>query len=583
MTPIDIHPQHAETAPSEVRADEPTLARLLGAIGLGVTLLGVVGIIGNQYSPRIISPGWSYFAAAIGLALMLYHAIRDGDIEFRRAYGAIGLILLILAAVAAVVPGPVFGEQAKTSGYHLLPWTPTFALLSLAFLAAPLRRETVPHIRNLTLILMLGVGGLLCVGSIIAGIATPDWLVGPGILLALVGLAWLGGFLSNTDNSEGIGHFVAVALGVLGAAALVYALGRAIWPTVLHEGPAALKNAFQTIDTWKLIGRLVLILLSLGLAVWGLRARGAGVIARSGLVATGLAFAGVFIYGSFAAPIHDAPKTWFVPYGLLLGLIGVIYLSASLACASDSVFIALVRREIAAFFFSPIAYILLGGMALVSSYGYIRYLAMLDFSPEGIREPILQYNLTLEIIAAIAVLFVVPALTMRAFSEEKRNATLEMLLTAPVSETSVVLSKFIACWLMYMVSFIPAGLYLIALRVEGGPFDYRPLLSYYLAVAACGVAFVGMGLFFSSITSNQIIAASLTFVGMLFYLLTFFFRDTKEIGRGLQLLITRFDFLKLWGDALSGTLPVTNAISYASLGVFWLFLTVKVLEARKWS
>ena len=90
--------------------------------------------------------------------------------------------------------------------------------------------------------------------------------------------------------------------------------------------------------------------------------------------------------------------------------------------------------------------------------------------------------------------FLVPALTMRLLSEEKRTGTLEVLLTAPVNEAAVVLSKFLACWLFFMLCWVPTGLYLIALRVEGGqPFDYRPLLSFYLAVGASGAAFIAIG------------------------------------------------------------------------------------------
>src|SRR5207249_5308535 len=87
----------------------------------------------------------------------------------------------------------------------------------------------------------------------------------------------------------------------------------------------------------------------------------------------------------------------------------------------------------------------------------------------------------------VALLLQVPALTMRLLSEEKRTGSLEVLLTAPVNEGSIVLSKFLATWLFFILTWLPSGLFLIALRYEvNQPFDYRPLLSFYIALAAQG-------------------------------------------------------------------------------------------------
>ncbi len=199
-------------------------------------------------------------------------------------------------------------------------------------------------------------------------------------------------------------------------------------------------------------------------------------------------------------------------------------------------------------------------------------------------EPIVQNYWGATVGAAFGVVFLVPALTMRAFSEEKRTGTLEVLMTAPVSEVPVVLGKFIAGLVFFMLSWLPLGLYLVALRVEGGqPFDYRPLLSYYLALAACGAGFIGMGLFFSSLTRSQVVAAMLTFAGMFAMLMTVAVSQLEMFGPGLRAALGRLDFFTLWSRALAGQLPVTDVLIHLSLAVFWLFLTVKVLEARKWS
>jgi ABC-2 type transport system permease protein len=182
------------------------------------------------------------------------------------------------------------------------------------------------------------------------------------------------------------------------------------------------------------------------------------------------------------------------------------------------------------------------------------------------------------------VIFVVPVLTMRLFSEEKRSGTLEVLLTVPLEESSIVLSKFFASIVLYMVVWVPWLLYLVGLRVIGGePFDYRPAISFFFALACCGAGFLAMGLFFSSLTRNQIAAAILTFMGMMlllgFYILSFFIPP----GNPWYTILNYVNFLVLWRDSLTGKLEVRALVFWVSTAVFWLFLTIKVLEARKWS
>ncbi len=191
----------------------------------------------------------------------------------------------------------------------------------------------------------------------------------------------------------------------------------------------------------------------------------------------------------------------------------------------------------------------------------------------------------LSFIPLIAQLFVVPVLTMRLLSEEKRSGTLEMLLTAPVNESTVLLSKFLAAWLFYLLTWVPTWLFLIALRAMGADeFDYRPVLSFFLALMGSGAGFVAMGLFFSSITRNQIIAAVFTFVGMTLFLLTAIL--TRQPGLQGTLWGDVFyyaSFYDLWETSLEGVLAPRYLVFHVSVALFFLFLTDKVLEARKWS
>jgi len=130
---------------------------------------------------------------------------------------------------------------------------------------------------------------------------------------------------------------------------------------------------------------------------------------------------------------------------------------------------------------------------------------------------------------------------------------------------------------------VPFFLLLIPLAA-GAPFDYRPLMSFALSLVVAGAGMVAMGLFFSSLTRNQLVSAVLTFAGMLVltsvYLIQEFFRE----GGGAWLAVLKhISYLESWQDTLQGKVtPNIGLVFYASMAVFFLFLTVKVLESRKW-
>ncbi len=581
-----------EESPSNVRADEMGFTQIVGLTGMGLAALGAIVVIANQFSPRVLTAGTGYLLAAVGLVAMFYHSLRDGSLEIRRAYMYFAAVLILLSIVAAVIPGPLFGEvKDKQPGYHFLPWSPLFGFLGLIFLVTPLRHETDSKYLQYGLTLLLAVGATMGIGAIGFGILKPDTLVGPGVLLGILGLGYIAAFLSLVDTSDGPGHLVASLLGLIGGGALLYAFGRAVFPTVLFDGPQSLKNTYQAYDTWKVLARVGTIAACLGLAAWGGLSKNLPTWLRGGLGLIGLGFAGVFAFGAAATVAIEAPKPFLVPSGLLLGGLGVVYLAIALGIVSDSPLVAMTRRELSSYFYSPIAYIVLLGMAVIQFIGYWLFLSLVvRTGPAGARafpEPILQAFVPGTFIGPIAVIFLVPALTMRLFSEERRSGTMEVLITAPVSEWMIVLSKFLGSWFFYMLTWVPMGLYLLGLRFEGGvPFDYRPLLGLYIAIGVCGMGFIAMGLFFSSLTKNQIIAAVLTFMAMLMMLALYWHTYFARVGEGfireLMNALSIGSYWSTWESAAGGQLPVRDLVLHGSLAVFWLFLTVKSLETRKW-
>jgi hypothetical protein len=146
-----------------------------------------------------------------------------------------------------------------------------------------------------------------------------------------------------------------------------------------------------------------------------------------------------------------------------------------------------------------------------------------------------------------------------------------------------VLSKFFGALRFFLLIWYPWGLYLVAARVEGGtPFDYRPLISFLIVFIVCGAHFIALGLFCSAVTRNQIIAAVLTLVGMLVLTMVYMVRDLLPEQSAWHTVLTYVSYLDLWLEAVQGNLSPRFLLFHVSGAVLWLFLTVKVLEARKW-
>jgi ABC-2 type transport system permease protein len=265
--------------------------------------------------------------------------------------------------------------------------------------------------------------------------------------------------------------------------------------------------------------------------------------------------------------------------------LGALYLCLSAGLCSDNRLVVLTRRELAAFFYSPIAYIVLFGLTVVGWLLFALFVNNILASAEAQQpflEPIVQHYIV-HFVPVVCVTFVVPVLTMRLLSEEHRTGTLEVLMTAPLGESAVVVSKFLAALMFFLATWLPWGLFLIALRIEGGqPFDYRPLLSFFVALLFSGAGFLSMGLFFSSLTRNQIAAAVLAFMGMIVLICLYFIVVNLPESSTWTSVLSHASYVHLWITSLTGKLAPRSLLFHLSVTVFWLFLTVKVLESRKW-
>jgi ABC-type transport system involved in multi-copper enzyme maturation permease subunit len=492
-----------ELAPSALREDEPSVARVVGMVALCAAVVGIAVIAMNWWAasqskaPRLIPEWVGWMAAIIGVGGLLFHAARDADVQIRRTYGAVGGILTLLAVAFALIPA-----AGQVGGYFLPISAPAF-LIGLFFLLPFGRNENDPVWRRNVVVGVTTIGAALALTGLIGGSIKGSFLLPCGALAALLGLLYLWAAIGLLGTAHELGHRIALVVGVIGGIVVVAAIVR-----------------------------------------------------------------------SFVGPHY------FVPDGLVVIGVGLLYLLLSIGLVSERQVVVLTRRELTAYFYSPIAYIVLFAMGVICWVNYWYFAMMLATSQGGVPEPILRYYF-FALLPVVGVMLIVPAITMRMISEEQRTGTLEVMLTAPVNEPTVVFTKFLGGLLFFLFLCLPIVLFLIPLRVEGGaPFDVLPLVAFFVALVCSGAAFVAMGLFFSSLTRNQIIAAVLTFMGMVVLLGLYVFKEMMNPTAVAAL--RQVSFLQLWYDSLGGKFYVRDLLGQLSLAALFLFLTVKVLESRRW-
>jgi ABC-2 type transport system permease protein len=282
------------------------------------------------------------------------------------------------------------------------------------------------------------------------------------------------------------------------------------------------------------------------------------------------------------------PALW-TPYGAICLGVGLVCAGAGLAARFTPKMFILVRRELAAYFLSPIAYMVLLGITTVAAFAFwwlVEEMGDPSLSFQQQQEPVIQY-MGLNILLLFCLMVVVPVSTMRLLSEERRSGTIESLLSAPVTEAEVVLGKFLGCLIFYMSAWVPWGLFLGVLYFVGDvEFDPWPVLSVYIGLLTLGCTFVAGGLLFSSLTRNQIIAAILSFAMMMGLLVLIIVQGQVQAwGPDYQDYVEPMRYLSFWWqmrDFGLGKLDLRYVALHLTTAGFLLFVTVKVLESRKW-
>ena len=242
--------------------------------------------------------------------------------------------------------------------------------------------------------------------------------------------------------------------------------------------------------------------------------------------------------------------------------------------------IAILKREFRAYFSTPIGYIFLAAFIFFSSLFFV------FINMNALQTSMTNYfsNVSLMFV------FVIPILTMRLFSEERKSKTDQLLLTAPVRVHEIVLGKYLASVSLLLIGVLITVLFLPIMSFYGTP-DVAECLIGYLGIFLLGLFFVALGMFLSAITESQVIAAvsTLAIIFFLWFLGGMNIQFTEILSGAFEWLGKVLDWLlnfisinnRLY-DFTLGTLNVVPVFYFLSLAVLFIFLTISVIERRRW-
>jgi ABC-2 type transport system permease protein len=246
------------------------------------------------------------------------------------------------------------------------------------------------------------------------------------------------------------------------------------------------------------------------------------------------------------------------------------------------------KRELRAYFVSPIAYVVMVMFLVIAGYFFYSSFAFFNFIGfQAMSNPMMARNLNvtegvlrpLYGNLGVILLFIMPLLTMRLFAEEKKQGTIELLLTYPVRDLAAVLAKFSACLTVYTIMLALTAVYPILLILFAQP-EGGPIVAGYVGLFLLGAAFIALGALASSLTENQIVAAAISFGLLLFFWVIGWSSQFADSGVGR--LLSHLSLLEHFDSFPKGVIDTKDIIFYLSFMVFCLFLTLRSLESHRW-
>lgn len=241
---------------------------------------------------------------------------------------------------------------------------------------------------------------------------------------------------------------------------------------------------------------------------------------------------------------------------------------------------ALYKKEIRGFLHSLIGYVVIIVFLLMTGLFMWVFPGEMNTLDNGYAEMD-----TLFLIGPWVFLFLIPAITMRSFSEEKRTGTLEFLLTKPLTDTSLVLAKFFAGWTLSILSILPTLIYYLSLyqlAVPVGNLDNGGILGSYIGLAFLSGAFVSIGIFASSLTANQIVAFILAVFLCFFMFIGFESIASFDLLGSLDAFVIQLGMNEHYRSLSRGVIDTRDVTYFVGLIVIFILATRTGISARKW-
>jgi ABC-2 type transport system permease protein len=249
--------------------------------------------------------------------------------------------------------------------------------------------------------------------------------------------------------------------------------------------------------------------------------------------------------------------------------------------------LAIAHKELKSYFASPIAYVVIGLFALM--FGFFYYTLLGIFIEQGMRMMGLQGGPTqnvndqmirpLFLNASVLLLFVLPMITMRTYSEEKRSGTIELLLTAPLTDVQIIMGKFLGAMALYAAMLAVTLIHVGVLFAFGTP-EWIPIATGYLGLLLMGGCFISVGLLISSFTRNQIVAVMATFA--VFLLLWVINWAGPLTGPRTSAVLDYLSITSHLDDFTRGVVDTKHVVYYVSFIAFGLFLTARSVDTERW-
>ena len=233
---------------------------------------------------------------------------------------------------------------------------------------------------------------------------------------------------------------------------------------------------------------------------------------------------------------------------------------------------AIMQREFLSLFCSPIGYIVIAGFWLVTGVLVWATGAFGPGRPAHLRDVFMWTPFVLTII--------IPAISMRTLSEEYRTGTIETLMTAPISDAQMVLGKYLASLLCYVIMIAGTLVYLLLMEVFGNP-DWGASVAAYLGLLLLGASFTAFGVFASSLTRNQIVAWILGAVPLMLFAWFAYFIVGRAEGWWREVL-QQINVMGRFGQFARGQVEIDGVVFFLATAALFLFLAVKVVESRRW-